>query len=299
MTTPSSERQPDPGRYAAWNWHALVAESRRRGLPRRPGDRRASLIARLTQNDRETAPAPKSLTVSLALNGPAAAIDVLSPAIARLAGARLSATVALLSADQLPVLRRIARRLGIAIPDTERQSLAFQPADNTAAMLWAAAHFVSRLGESLAWPSGSIPPYLKLIPAPASPKLHRQGRALLRLWTASLDATLAPDGVDIVGSSSPPAGANATRWRALAEQAIAAGRCLRLEYAGRTRAVITRRTVEPHTLERVRGIDYLRAHCQWRQAERLFRLDRIVAAELLPQHFTGDDGPELRPPSMA
>lgn len=62
--------------------------------------------------------------------------------------------------------------------------------------------------------------------------------------------------------------------------ALREGRALSLRYAGATRDTITERTVEPLTLREYAGHEYLTAYCQRAGAQRTFRLDRIVQAEL-------------------
>ncbi len=64
------------------------------------------------------------------------------------------------------------------------------------------------------------------------------------------------------------------------QEALAAGKLVRLRYqAGKAPA--TERVVRPLEVYDVRGYRYLRAFCHLRQDERNFRLDRIVALQLL------------------
>ena len=68
---------------------------------------------------------------------------------------------------------------------------------------------------------------------------------------------------------------------ATVEQAVTASRLLHLHYADSSGAV-SEREVEPVGLLTARGDWYLIAWCRLRRADRGFRLDRIRAAQLLP-----------------
>ena len=62
------------------------------------------------------------------------------------------------------------------------------------------------------------------------------------------------------------------------DEALSAGRDLRLVYAAATRDELTERTVKPERLLVVDGIGYLEAYCTAAQARRTFRLDRVISA---------------------
>lgn len=61
-------------------------------------------------------------------------------------------------------------------------------------------------------------------------------------------------------------------------QAIATGRDLRLNYSGARKSV---RTVTPKTMLYTRGNYYLSAYCHFAQAERTFRVDKIIRMEIV------------------
>jgi predicted DNA-binding transcriptional regulator YafY len=66
------------------------------------------------------------------------------------------------------------------------------------------------------------------------------------------------------------------------EQAVAGKQDLRLTYwgAGREQAVVRR--VTPYWVERRKAVAYLVGYCHLREAERVFRVDRIVDCQRLP-----------------
>jgi hypothetical protein len=66
------------------------------------------------------------------------------------------------------------------------------------------------------------------------------------------------------------------------KEALATGQALEIEYYTAGRNVVTQRVVEPHRLEYRGQIAYLVGFCQWAQAERTFRVDRIRAIRLVP-----------------
>jgi hypothetical protein len=76
----------------------------------------------------------------------------------------------------------------------------------------------------------------------------------------------------------------------LVEQALARQQDLRLTYwgAGREQAVVRR--VTPYWVERRQAVAYLVGYCHLREAERVFRLDRIVECQLVPRP-AGDPAP--------
>lgn len=65
--------------------------------------------------------------------------------------------------------------------------------------------------------------------------------------------------------------------------AIAQARAVRLVYAGVTRDEVTDRIVDPGALVRHGGRTYLTAWCRDAGAERIFRLDRVLSAEVLDE----------------
>ena len=67
------------------------------------------------------------------------------------------------------------------------------------------------------------------------------------------------------------------------DDALARGRALRLVYAGATRDAITDRVVDPRAVVHQDGYDYLDAWCRSAGAQRTFRLDRVMSAEVLAE----------------
>lgn len=71
--------------------------------------------------------------------------------------------------------------------------------------------------------------------------------------------------------------AQTERHREMIEAALAAGQSLLMTYLEAGSGQETRRRVDPHRLERRGEMDYLAGYCHLRQAERLFRVDRILS----------------------
>jgi predicted DNA-binding transcriptional regulator YafY len=125
---------------------------------------------------------------------------------------------------------------------------------------------------------------------PVDPNAARQAETLLRAWLATLDdaldplAEVAPE--PYPARTAAPSGTDPSLSARLAA-ALAAGQPLALLYAGAPGRMPTARIVEPRALERTPGgRPGLRAFCRLRGAERLFRLDRILAAEFFPPRDT-------------
>jgi hypothetical protein len=266
------------------SWRDLAAQLRERGLARQPDDTRASMEARLRRADGTAPP----LRLVLALSGASETLDQLAPAIARFGGRRVAPDLAVVSSHRLFALRRVARRrLGARAIEPLPGNL---PAEPSAAQ-WAAARLVESLAETFGWSSALLPRELRLMAPLTDARAAQQGLALLRGWLGALDAQLDPLAEEMSEPAEPGSGRDQGRLRALLEEAIAAGRCVRLVYQARERGkgggAITRRTVEPRSLEAQGAYSYLRAFCRWRGAERLFRLDRIREAVPLPDRVAG------------
>lgn len=71
--------------------------------------------------------------------------------------------------------------------------------------------------------------------------------------------------------------------RAAVDGALAQGCALRLVYAGATRDAITDRVVDPLGVIHQDGYDYLDAWCRTAEAQRTFRLDRVLSAQMLAE----------------
>ncbi len=71
--------------------------------------------------------------------------------------------------------------------------------------------------------------------------------------------------------------------RSVVDDSLARGRALRLVYAGATSDAITDRVVDPRAVVHQDGYDYLDAWCRSAGAQRTFRLDRVISAEVLAE----------------
>lgn len=81
------------------------------------------------------------------------------------------------------------------------------------------------------------------------------------------------------------------------DTALGEARELRIRYAAATRDEVSDRTVRPVRVIVVDGIGYLEAYCLSAEAQRTFRLDRIVSAE--PGQVAGPVAPAAEPPLAA
>jgi proteasome accessory factor C len=103
-------------------------------------------------------------------------------------------------------------------------------------------------------------------------------RTLGKLEAAAGDAASVAARVDL-HLAAPDAATAAVRDRLA--RAVDTGRQLRLDYYVPARDESTARVVDPLRLVTAEGHDYLEAWCHSAEGQRLFRLDRISAAELL------------------
>lgn len=104
-------------------------------------------------------------------------------------------------------------------------------------------------------------------------------RALAKLEQAAADGA-APVALPVDVPTDPEARAEAAR-KALLQQAVTAGRQVRISYFVPSRDEESERVVDPRGVVTHAGNDYLDAYCHSAEAPRLFRLDRIRAATLL------------------
>jgi proteasome accessory factor C len=102
-------------------------------------------------------------------------------------------------------------------------------------------------------------------------------RTIAKLEAAADEGAVAPP----VEVTDPVVDTDAARLRADLEGAVARGRQLRITYYVPARDEETDRVVDPRGLVTNGGLVYLDAWCHTAQAPRLFRLDRINAAEVL------------------
>lgn len=75
------------------------------------------------------------------------------------------------------------------------------------------------------------------------------------------------------------------------DTALSAPSLLHIVYAGATSDAVSERTVQPLSLVRSDGRDYLFAHCETAGAQRTFRLDRILSATVVPGAVAAAAGP--------
>ncbi|OLR93434.1 helix-turn-helix transcriptional regulator [Actinokineospora bangkokensis] len=87
-------------------------------------------------------------------------------------------------------------------------------------------------------------------------------------------------------------GAGAARAREVVQEALAAGRALRITYYTASKDEVTERVVDPMRMLLVDGRGYLEAWCRRAEDTRLFRLDRVDGARVL-------DEPAAPPPHAA
>lgn len=75
----------------------------------------------------------------------------------------------------------------------------------------------------------------------------------------------------------------------LLEKAIATQQAVDVEYYSLSREEVKQQRINPYALRRLGNLHWLVAYCHTRQANRIFRVDRIKAIEITPEHF---DRPE-------
>lgn len=100
--------------------------------------------------------------------------------------------------------------------------------------------------------------------------------ATAKLESAAGEALGASDAIVIVETTPDTV-------RMTVDAALASGRALRLVYAGVTRDSVSERVVDPRSVVHQDGYDYLDAWCRSAEAQRTFRLDRVIGAEMLPE----------------
>lgn len=84
-----------------------------------------------------------------------------------------------------------------------------------------------------------------------------------------------------IDPGAEPTGDDGERFRPVLQQALDAGRQVRLSYYVPSRDEESDRVVDPRGVVTAHGFAYLDAYCHSAEAPRLFRLDRIQDAELL------------------
>jgi len=113
-------------------------------------------------------------------------------------------------------------------------------------------------------------------------------RALAKLQEATAGSGAVP-----IDPGVEPEPTNLVRLRADLERAVRLGRRVRLTYWVPARDEETERVVDPRGVVTSRGSAYLAAWCHSAEDDRLFRLDRIVAAVVLDEPVAHVDPPDL------
>ncbi len=188
--------------------------------------------------------------------------------------------------DQLPQLLRGLCQLG-AYPRVElplAEATASAASLPQSALLWLAGEVYRRLGEHLPLP---VPLPTDILDAVASglSDAEREAAAI------HADQLLRDLERLIEGYLPYPAGEHRSdpeQMRSLIEQALAQGRDLEIVYWSAGRGQQTTRRVTPYWIEEQGGVPYLVGYCHTRQAQRVFRLDRIEVA-----HIIGPSAPTL------
>lgn len=101
----------------------------------------------------------------------------------------------------------------------------------------------------------------------------------------ALDKLAAALGLDLGGSMEVQLGSADPETIETIREATADSRKIHLDYYAYGRDERTGRIVQPHRLFAAAGEWYLTAYCEWAEAERVFRLDRIHALETLDERF--------------
>lgn len=113
-----------------------------------------------------------------------------------------------------------------------------------------------------------------------------QGSETLARAVEKLEAVLLPDDAEPLAVDLPEPPLVEVFRRAAAE-----GRVVRIEHVSGATGRLTSRDVEPWSVFSTLGNWYLSAHCRRAGAERVFRIDRIRAAEVLDERFEPPEEP--------
>jgi hypothetical protein len=251
------------------------------GLPRRRDDTVASLRDRLATAQRAEAADRPDLVVMTALVGDARALDLIEGTVRRSRGWRASVDVALVpsarAGSAIDALQRLWPESNLRVP--ERRA---EPADVIGA--WVAAEFIRRLAFAGVISTALVEALAPAAPLPRDPDAAERAQRLVALLLESFDEHVEPEVPTPVSPSARRPGLDRALLRTL-EIALSEDRAVAVTYRGGARQIVTRRTLEPRAIERRHSVVYLRAFCRWRQAVRLFRVDRITAVELLDERF--------------
>lgn len=151
------------------------------------------------------------------------------------------------------------------------------------AFLWLLLRLYQELGASVPLPMDLPAGLREAIGAHLTPAHQSAAEAAVRQIVESLAQRLRgyhalphPDDLPVVPDPLP-----------LLESAVAAQQDLQITYAGGGRNDQSVRRVTPYYLERRGRIQYLIAWCHLRQAERVFRVDRMTAAAVVSERVKG------------
>ncbi|HET7386638.1 MAG TPA: WYL domain-containing protein [Nocardioidaceae bacterium] len=119
-------------------------------------------------------------------------------------------------------------------------------------------------------------------------------RALAKLEAAAGDGAALAARVDV---RLPEGESRVAQLRGQLQSALDAGRQIHLEYYVPARDETTSRVVDPVQLVSAEGHSYLDAWCHLAEGQRLFRVDRISAVDVLPSAVDGH--PDLQPRDLS
>ncbi len=216
----------------------------------------------------------------------------LTPALSTVLARTLSPRAAVVYPRDVPALRRVLTRRGIDLRVEGRDDSVGVSGGHGAAghgdredPLWVSRRLRVAAAVGLAvlhaLDARGVP--TPPLPTPAALSLTEDEQTAAAVWTRRILARLDTTAGVPAEAPTPPDTAVLDRsvLSAIIARAIEDGHLLRLRYHGPSdvAADAPERTVEPHRLETRHGHTYLRAYCHRRDAERLFRLDRIIACD--------------------
>lgn len=121
-----------------------------------------------------------------------------------------------------------------------------------------------------------------LVDTPGVVDSEAAGRAIAKIEQAVGAPVPGTHAVTPISSASDDELVELPRYRTV-RQAVRTGRALSLNYYSATRDVVTRRVVDPISLQAVDSHTYLQAWCRESEGVRLFRFDRIDDATVLDE----------------
>jgi len=221
-----------------------------------------------------------------------APLPSLTPALSTVLARTLSSRAAVIYPRDVPALRRVLTRRGITLRVEGSDDSVGVSSDHGAAghgdredPVWVSRRLRVAAAVGLAvlraLDARGVP--TPPLPTPVALPLTEDEQTAAAVWTRRILARLdTAAGVPAEAPTPPDIGAlDHSVHSATIACAIEDGHLLRLRYHSLSdvAADALERTVEPHRLENRHGHTYLRAYCHRRDAERLFRLDRIIACD--------------------